>query len=116
MVAPETARDFVYVDDVLDALLGFDRLAAVSGEVFNLGSGVQSTMRDVVSTVLAATASRSPVQWGTMPARRWDSSRWQADITKARRLLHWAPTHALADGIASMAAWMDVAGARYASA
>ena len=64
MVAPETAHDFIYVDDVLDAMLDFERLAGSRGAVYNLGSGVQSTLRDVVAAVQAAVGSKSEVRWG----------------------------------------------------
>jgi dolichol-phosphate mannosyltransferase len=95
---------------------GFDALQERSGEIFNLGSGVQSTLRDVVAAVLDVLSSRSPVQWGAMAPRRWDSARWQADVDKAHRLLGWTPAHSLRDGIARMAAWMETAGAAYATA
>jgi nucleoside-diphosphate-sugar epimerase len=114
MVSPDTARDFVYVDDVLTAVLGFGALEERSGEIFNLGSGVQSTMRDVVAAVLDVVSSRSPVKWGAMTPRRWDSARWQADVDKAHRLLGWTAAHSLRDGIGRMAAWMEKAGAAYA--
>ena len=106
MASPDTARDFVYVDDVVDALVDVDRLPAVSGEVFNLGSGVQSTLRDVVAAVQAAVGDRSEVKWGAMPARRWDTDRWQADAAKARTMLGWSAKTTLAAGVAKMAAWM----------
>jgi nucleoside-diphosphate-sugar epimerase len=116
MTAPDTARDFVYVDDVLDALLGFDRLRTTNGEVLNLGSGIQSTLRDVVDAVMAVVSSRSEVRWGAMAARRWDTNQWQADISKARTVLGWAPRRSLHEGIASMAEWMEKAGDAYATA
>src|ERR671938_597453 len=64
MVSPRTARDFVYVDDVLDALAGFGRLEGLSGEVINLGSGAQSTLAEVVELVREIVSSRSEVRWG----------------------------------------------------
>jgi nucleoside-diphosphate-sugar epimerase len=106
MAAPETARDFVYVDDVLDAMLDVDRLPAVTGEVFNLASGIQSTLRDVVEAVQAVVGDRSEVRWGAMASRRWDTDRWQADVSRARTVLGWSPKHTLREGIARMAAWM----------
>jgi nucleoside-diphosphate-sugar epimerase len=51
-----------------------------------------------------------------MPARRWDSHRWQADISKAGRVLGWTPSHSLRDGVARMAEWMEKMGAAYATA
>jgi nucleoside-diphosphate-sugar epimerase len=116
MVSPDTAHDFVYVDDVLDAMVDVGRLRAVSGEVFNLGSGVQSTLRDVVAAVQAAVGDRSEVRWGAMPARRWDTDRWQADVTKAREVLGWSPRHSLREGVARMAAWMATATHEHARA
>ncbi|HEU5321375.1 MAG TPA: NAD-dependent epimerase/dehydratase family protein, partial [Methylomirabilota bacterium] len=70
MAAPDAAHDFVYVDDVLDALTDVERLPGASGEVFNLGTGVQSTLRDVVAAVQAAVGDRSEVRWGALPPRR----------------------------------------------
>ncbi len=113
MVAPETARDFVYVDDVLDALLDLERVARFRGEVLNLGSGVQSTLRDVVSVVQETVGGRSEVVWGAMPPRRWDARRWQADVSRAREVLGWSPKHSLRQGVARMAAWMDTVGDAY---
>jgi len=112
MASPDTARDFVYVDDVVDALVDVDRVPAASGEVFNLGTGVQSTLRDVVAAVQAAVGGGSEVRWGAMPARGWDTDRWQADVAKAKAMLGWSARTTLADGVARMAAWMAAAGER----
>jgi nucleoside-diphosphate-sugar epimerase len=113
MVSPDTARDFIYIEDVLDGLLGFARLAGVRGAVYNLGSGVQSTMRDVVAAVQGAVGSKSEVRWGSMKARRWDTAHWQADISKARVELGWSPKYTLAEGVSRMADWMKEAGDDY---
>jgi len=113
MVSPDTVRDFIYVEDVLDALLNFDALTRMKGEVFNLGSGRQSTMRDVVAAVQAAVGDRSEVRWGGMKARRWDSTCWQADISKARTELGWEPKISLLDGVQRMAEWIEQAGDAY---
>ena len=113
MVAPETARDFVCVDDVIDALVNFQALERVKGEVFNLGTGIQSTMRDVVAAVQAAVGTQSEIKWGAMNARKWDAKNWQADATKARRELNWKPRYSLSEGVAIMAAWMAKIGDNY---
>src|SRR5262249_14345333 len=113
MVAPETARDFVHVDDVLDALTAFERFAGLRGEVFNVGTGTQSTMRDVVGAARAAGGSGSEGRWGAMKARRWDASCWKAAPAKARSVLGWSAKIGLAEGIARMAAWMAGVGDDY---
>jgi nucleoside-diphosphate-sugar epimerase len=105
LVPPETARDFVFVDDVVDAYLRLDELARLSGEVVNIGTGVQSTIKDVVEAVLEETGARVACHWGKMKPRIWDSTIWVADITKAGRLLHWRPETQLRAGIARTVAW-----------
>jgi nucleoside-diphosphate-sugar epimerase len=105
LVDPATARDFVYVDDVVDAYLRIDKLAALRGEVVNIGTGVQRSLAQVVDAVLAETRANVPCQWGTMPARIWDAKTWVADCTKSQRLLGWRATTALADGIARTVEW-----------
>lgn len=113
MVSPDTARDFVYVDDVVEALLNVKAVAALRGEVFNLGTGVETTMRDAVAAVADLLGSRSEVRWGAMPARHWDSSRWCADRARAKEVLGWEPRHSFRAGLARMAAWMEQTGDDY---
>jgi UDP-glucose 4-epimerase len=113
MVAPWVARDFVYVEDVLEALLDFPRVSELRGAVINLGTGVETTLSQVVTEVLELTGSRSEVHWGAMAARQWDTNRWVADPTEAARLLGWHPTHSLREGLVKMTAWIEATGEGY---
>ncbi len=105
--SPNTARDFIYVDDLLDILLDFARMAALNGEIINLGSGVQSTLREVVEIVQEVVGARSEVRWNALSARKWDAKRWQAEISKARALLGWSSQCTLREGVRRMAEWME---------
>ena len=67
MVSPETARDFIYVEDVVDAYLRIDELSRHCGEVFNIGTGMQSTVRDVVEASARATEASPKVSWERSP-------------------------------------------------
>jgi nucleoside-diphosphate-sugar epimerase len=110
MVSPETARDFVYVEDVLDVLLDFETAARLSGEVLNLGTGVECSLRTVVEVAQRVVGRQVEVRWGSMAARHWDSCRWEADPTRARQVLGWAPRHNLEQGLEKMARWMQARG------
>jgi nucleoside-diphosphate-sugar epimerase len=111
MTSPETAREFVYVAEVVVALLDLPAAARLKGDVINLGTGVETTLREVVETVLVLTGSRSAVRWGAMKARSWDTNRWSADPSLAGRLLGWAPRHNLREGLAKTLAWLEAKGA-----
>ena len=105
LVQPDTARDLVFVDDVVDAYRRTDELGRLSGEIINIGTGVQSTVEQVVDLILQHTGARVACHWGAMPARIWDAKTWVADCTKSARLLRWRPRTSLADGLARTVSW-----------
>lgn len=99
LVSPETARDQIYVEDMVDAYLKIDELKKNPGEYFNIGTGIQSTIKDVVETAIKVTGENTDFKWGSMENRNWDTSNWVADISKARQLLNWTPKTNLETGI-----------------
>lgn len=106
LVDPEIARDFVYVDDVVAAYLCSDKLSQLRGEIINIGTGVQSPIKQVVELILRHTGAKVACHWGTMPARIWDAKTWVADCTKSTRLLGWRPTTTLSEGLEQTIVWM----------
>ena len=115
MVSPDTARDFIYVEDVVEAYLQIGQLSLQCGEVFNIGTGIQSTMRDVVRAAVRSTGAKVRINWGSVPARTWDTETWLADATKVRRVLKWAPKTSLADGMEKTTEWFRSEGCRIRS-
>lgn len=113
MVSPEIARDFVYVDDVVEALLDFEHIRQLRGTIVNLGTGVETTLQTVVATVKELLGSRSEVRWGEMRQRHWDTTKWCANPARAAELLGWTPRHTLRMGLAKMAQWMQTIGDDY---
>ncbi len=105
MVSPDTARDFIYVEDVVEAYLQVGQLSLQCGEVFNIGTGVQSTVRDVVRLAMQSSGASAQVKWGSMPARVWDAETWLADCSKVRRILKWSARTSLATGIQKTVDW-----------
>lgn len=105
--SPNTARDFIYVEDVLDVLEDFEKLSRCNGEVINLGTGTQSTLRQVVEAVEEVVGHPVAVRWHARPPRPWDADTWQADVTMGRRMLAWSPQHTLAGGVKRLADWME---------
>ncbi|MFN8545013.1 MAG: NAD-dependent epimerase/dehydratase family protein [Candidatus Binatia bacterium] len=106
LVGPDVARDYVYVGDVCEAYL---RVAAVPeqppGAVYNVGTGVQTTLREAVDVVRSTLGITAEPVWGTMPPRRWDTTVWLADVRRITSLLGWRAETPFAAGFARTVEW-----------
>lgn len=106
---PAAAHDFVYVDDVVEAYL----LAALvsdqePGAVYNVGTGTQTTLAELVSVVKRTFHVAEEPVWGSLPSRPWDTNIWVADARKAASVLGWRPKVSLEDGLRRTAGWQDL--------
>ena len=107
LVAPDVARDFVWVDDVVDALLlAAEKAPDRAGAVYNVGSGVQTTVATLVDTARRVLNIEAEPAWGTMPPRSWDTTCWVADNRRIRADLGWHPRTDVAEGLLRTAAWL----------
>jgi UDP-glucose 4-epimerase len=89
-------RDFVYLDDVTDALVLAGRVPGVSGAILNIGSGVETSLLDVVAGLEAASGRRAARL--AAPEQSGGIARMCADIAAARAALGWQPRVPLAVG------------------
>ncbi len=108
LVGPQTARDFVYVDDCCEALLRAAERGAPGGPgaTLNIGSGVQTRLEELVEVARGALGVAAEPQWGTMGQRGWDTNVWVSDPRAARELLDWKAATSLGDGLTRTAAWL----------
>jgi nucleoside-diphosphate-sugar epimerase len=107
LVSQDTARDYIYVDDVVNAYRKIDELKKNPGEYFNIGSGIQSTVRDVVDAAEKVTGKTTAFKWGHMKNRMWDTDTWVADISKVKSRLTWTPEISLEEGLKKTWKWFQ---------
>jgi UDP-glucose 4-epimerase len=93
-------RDFVYVDDVLEALLRAALAPQAIGQVFNVGHHETLTLRATAETMVAVAGS-GRVELVPWPSERAaiDIGDFVTDFGAAARVLRWAPRTAFADGM-----------------
>ncbi len=99
----EQSRDFIFVGDVVRANLAAAASASAAGEAINVACGVGTTVNgllDAVNDVLGTTIAA--VYAAPRPGDILHST---ADITKARRLMGYAPGLSFADGLKETVAW-----------
>ncbi len=85
----QQTRDFVYIDDVVDALVAASEATGVNRQVINVGSGQETSVRALVD--LIAEAIGREVHSLHSQADTGGVSRLVADLTRARALLGYAP-------------------------
>ena len=99
-------RDFVYVGDVVEAWLGVAADESTRGAVYNVGSGVETSIAQLADAVLAARrTSRDRYEVRTGPAQQGDQRRAAADVTALREATAWVPATPLEDGLRRTVAW-----------
>jgi len=89
-------RDFVYVDDVIDALTAAATARNVDREIINIGGGVETSIDQLIE--LIGRVTQTPLMPLRNPSGGGVSRLW-ANIDKAHRLLGYVPRVALDDGL-----------------
>ncbi|NEP60881.1 MAG: NAD-dependent epimerase/dehydratase family protein, partial [Symploca sp. SIO2G7] len=106
LVNPDTARDYVYIDDVCDAyLFAASQTADEFGPVFNVGTGVQTSLRQLVTIAKHVLNIPAEPNWGSMAGRHWDTTTWVANSQKIRTVLGWKPQYPIEAGFQEMVNW-----------
>jgi UDP-glucose 4-epimerase len=97
------SRDFVYIDNVVDALIKAAEVPAASGNVYNIGTGERITILDLVAALneVLGTSLRPLMA----PPRAGDVRYSQADISRARKDLGYEPRIGLVEGLRRTAIW-----------
>jgi len=106
-------RDFIYIHDLINAYLKITERRPSHAHIFNIGSGQQSTIADVVSQVQSIMGRQLNVVWGSAAARPWEPTRWQANTHRAQTVLEWRPAHTLEQGLQASIAWFNANLSRY---
>jgi UDP-glucose 4-epimerase len=93
----EQTRDYVYVDDVTSAMIAASTAPHLNGLVVNIGTGVETSVKNLARAVITLTGSTAEVIYNasTDPG----VSRMCADITLARQKLNYQPRVRLEDGL-----------------
>ena len=90
-------RDFINVSDVVVALVDCMKNEKADGQIFNIGSGKQTTIQDLAKTVLKLNKSEAKIKNKEM--RKGDIKYSYADSSKASNLLGYNPKIKLKDGL-----------------
>lgn len=104
-------RDFVYVDDAVEATLKAGLVSSAIGEVFNIATGRETSINDLALMIYSIVNPQGRPEIEYLPNREIDSiERRVLDITKAKRILGWEPKVDLPEGLRKTLEWFKTQG------
>ncbi|WP_034273110.1 NAD-dependent epimerase/dehydratase family protein [Haloechinothrix halophila] len=108
-VAPRLSRgsklvDWVYIDDVVTAILTAAQSPHANGHVIEIGSGEQVSVTRTVATIRDILGTDITAEFGVLPDRPFDHDQL-AHLDEAARLLDWRPATGLTTGLRRTVEW-----------
>lgn len=106
--SPIHVRDFIFIEDVVDAYIQAIRNQHNPGEIYNVGSGTQYSVKEIVEKILTIAHSKSEIQWGARQkqGRYIEPKMWQADMSKTKKILNWKPKNTIDSGLQKTIEWL----------
>jgi len=97
-----SGRDYTFIEDIVAGVLAaIDRVQGC--EIINLGGDEPVTLTEMVQTIESVLGKQAKLK--RLPDQPGDVPRTMADISKARRMLGYAPTTSFAEGVARQVEW-----------
>lgn len=107
MTSGKQKWDFIYVEDIADAYIKVIQNSEQikDHDIFNLGTGKASSVREVVTILNNLTDNKVKPVWGAIPQRKNEIWNMYADIQKAEDIIKWQPQISLKEGLTLTLNW-----------
>ena len=96
-------RDFTYIDDTIQGVLGALDYEGRIFDIFNLGENATTSVTELIALIEGALGKKAAINY--LPERPGDVPRTYADISKAQKLLAYRPTTPISEGIPRYVDW-----------
>lgn len=98
-----TARDYTYIDDIVNGIMAASRYDGQPFDIFNLGGAQTTTLNELIAAVESALGKKAEIE--NLPLQPGDVPLTYADVSKAARLLGYAPHTPISEGVPKYVAW-----------
>lgn len=95
----EQVRDFLYIDDLVDAIIVCCEEPLLEGEIVNVASGVSLQLKEVAEHVAKMLGKENLLEVGAIPYRGFEIMNYSINIEKILNLSTWRPTTTFEDGL-----------------
>lgn len=100
-----TMRDYTYIDDIVDGIIGSLNYNQTGYEIFNLGGGSPVTLKEMIATIEDVLGKKATIN--QLPMQPGDVDKTVSDISKAQRLLGYHPKTSFKDGVRKFIKWKN---------
>ncbi|MFC1977612.1 NAD-dependent epimerase/dehydratase family protein [Chloroflexota bacterium] len=97
--AGEQTRDFLFIDDLVEAYLLAGSNKSAFGEIFNIGSGKSYKIKDIAHKIGRILGKEHLLSFGKVDYRKSEIMDYQVDFSKARNILNWMPKIDIDEGL-----------------
>ena len=106
LVNSNFVRDFIFIEDIIEAYLkAIKNIDKIKGEIFNLGTGREKKISEVVEIIKRLTHSSIRPSYGKIKPAQIEPQHWVANISKAKKLVNWQPRDNLKEGLKKNTEW-----------
>jgi len=101
----DSVRDFIFIDDVIEAYLAASKLSNAYGEIFNVGSGKQYKTGEIVGTIVDLIGNDVNVNFKNNLDRQYEPAIWVSDNRKVYEKLNFKPNVDIQVGLNNTINW-----------
>lgn len=102
---PSYVRDYIYIDDVLEAYLNVIKRPSPAGSIYNVGTGRQYSIERVVSMITEIIGKGPAPVWGAVQGAKPEPETWVADINENVCKIGWQPSTDILEGLKKTVWW-----------
>jgi UDP-glucuronate 4-epimerase len=99
-----TARDYTFVEDIINGVMAAGRYTASDFEIINLGGSAANTLSQLIESIEGILGKKATIHY--LPDQPGDVPLTYADVSKARRLLGYTPGTPLREGLLHYVEWV----------
>ena len=105
--SPKSTRDFIFIDDVVDALMKSSTAKNVNGKIFNIGLGKSVSVEEIINISKNLSDIELKTQTTKMHKREYDlfGGKGHAEILQAKKFLNWYPKYSIMQGLEKTFSW-----------
>ncbi|CAG7659207.1 NAD-dependent epimerase/dehydratase family protein [Paenibacillus allorhizosphaerae] len=95
----EQTRDFLFIEDLIRALIEISKMPSLAGEIINVSSGQEYSLKQVIQLIQRLTNSSSSINIGALPYRETEIMSFSCNNEKILNLTNWRPIISLEEGL-----------------